>query len=78
MTRHQRRKAAKAANVERTKEIAKASLAYDRALIVKRNLQRPVERNYFATIRSCLDGIEGASHRAYVCQNAKGSVDKRR
>ncbi len=66
MTRNQRRKAAKAANAERSQRIAEASKAYERALIVKRNLAQPVERNYYP--QSCLAGMEGQSHRAYICR----------
>ena len=66
MTRHQRRKLAKQANVERSQAIALAAIAYNRALIVKRNMERRPERNYYPA--SCLANMEAQSHRAYICR----------
>ena len=45
-SRNQRRKRAKAANSARTERIANAAKAYERALIIKRNLASPPERTY--------------------------------
>ena len=45
-TRNERRKRAKAANSARTERIANAAKAYERALIIKRNLASPPERVY--------------------------------
>ncbi len=66
MTRNQRRKAAKAANAQRSVNIAEAAKAYERALIVKRNMAAKPERNYYP--QSCLAGMESQSHRAYICR----------
>jgi hypothetical protein len=67
MTRNQRRRAAMKANTARTARIAQASRANDIALIVKRNLSNPIERNYFSPV-SCIGQMESQSHRAYVCR----------
>lgn len=75
-TRNQRRKAAKARNLERTEAIVAANAAYERALIVKRNLANPPERNYYPTV-SCIGDMKAQSHRAYVCR-AGGGMDRRR
>lgn len=45
-SRNERRKRAKANNAARTERIANAAKAYERALIIKRNLGSPIERTY--------------------------------
>lgn len=75
-TRNQRRKAAKAKNLARTEAIIAANAAYERALIVKRNLANPPERNYYPAV-SCIGDMKAQSHRAYVCR-AGGGMDRRR
>lgn len=75
-TRNERRKRAKARNLERSERIAKAARAYEVAKIVRDNLSRPVERSYYPTV-SCIGNMEGQSHRAYVCK-AGGGMDRRR
>ena len=75
-TRNERRKRAKAANAARTERIAKAALAYERDLIVKRNLANPPERSYYPKV-SCIGNMEGQSHRVYLCR-AGGAMERRR
>lgn len=74
--RHSRRKAAKAANVERTEQIIAANAAYERALIVKRNLSTQPERNFYPAV-SCIGNMAGQSHRAYICR-ASGGMGRQR
>lgn len=77
-SRNERRKRSKAANLERTVRIAQAALAYDRALIVKRNLSQPTERSYYPTVSCCHpDAMKSQSHRAYICK-AGGGMERRR
>lgn len=75
-SRHARRKAAKAANRERTERIAKAARSHQIAAIVKANLSAPIERNFYPTV-SCIGNMAGQSHRAYVCR-AGGGMERRR
>ncbi len=75
-SRNERRKRSKAANAERTANIVAANAAYERALIVKRNLSSPIERNYYPP-KSCLADMASQSHRGYVCR-AGGAMDRRR
>lgn len=75
-SRNERRKRAKRANVERSERIANAAKAYERDLIVKRNLSNPPERSYYPTV-SCIGNMAGQSHRAYICR-AGGAMERRR
>lgn len=47
MTRHQRRKAAKAKSIAKTERIILAHKAWERSERVKRNMGQPIERNYY-------------------------------
>ena len=85
LTRNQRRKAAREKRLAKAVRISNAANVQAieaRKAIVSRNLNSPRERNYYASVRSCLDGIAGTSHRGYVCQNLSrpkfhGSIDDR-
>lgn len=58
-TRHQRRKAAKAKQQDHLIRLATAERAARNAAIVKSNLSKPIERNYYAGIRSsCVSIVE--------------------
>ncbi len=75
MSRHQRRKAAKERNTLKSEGIAKASLAYDKAEIVRRNMGSPMERNYYP--QSSMSDMAGQSHRGYICR-ASGGMGRQR
>jgi hypothetical protein len=75
-SRNERRKRAKAANAERSERIANAAKAYERALIVKRNLSNPPERNFYPPV-SCIGNMKAQSHRAYICR-AGGGMERKR
>lgn len=85
LTRNQRRKAAREKQLAKAVRISNAAETVarnERNAIVASNLSKPRERNYYASVRSCLDGIAGKSHRGYVCQNLSrpkfhGSIDDR-
>jgi|JI10StandDraft_1071094.scaffolds.fasta_scaffold1346821_1 hypothetical protein len=74
MTRHQRRKLARKLASDHAERLAKANAAFERDLIVKRNMQHAPERNYYP--QSSMSNMLGHSHRGYVCQ-ASGSMSKR-
>lgn len=77
MTRNQRRKAARERLLRKQERIARAELGRqqdERRAIVQRNLSEPRKREY-GNIRSCLGGIEGQSHRGYVCR-ATGAMPR--
>lgn len=76
MTRNERRKKAKAANLERSIRIATAAKAYEVSKIVKENLSKPIERNYYPTI-SCVGELKAKSHAIYVCR-ASGGMNRSR
>ncbi len=75
-TRNERRKRAKRANAERTERILAANAAYERALVVKRNLANPPERSYYPT-KSCIADMGSQSHRVYICR-ASGAMPSQR
>ncbi len=70
MTRHQRRKAAKIASLDKSERIAIASKAYDKANLVNNNLSSPIERNYYP--QSSMAGMMEQSHRGYICRASGG------
>lgn len=59
-TRHERRRKAKA----KAEAIAQAAIAYNNAAIVRKNMSQPVERNYYAGIKSCISMLEDAGARS--------------
>lgn len=61
MTRNQRRKASKARQIEKSVRLAYAERNMQIAAIVRNNLSRPVERNYF---RGCTSDIYNGSSAA--------------
>ncbi len=69
MTRNQRRKASAAKQAAKDANVIEAFKAQQRDAIIRRNLASKPERNYYP--KSCLDGIQGQSHRAYVCSAIK-------
>lgn len=74
LTRNQRRKLARQRQMAKAVRITNANETRERDArnaIVAANLNSPRQRNYYASVRSCLDGIAGQSHRGYVCQNEK-------
>lgn len=78
LSRNERRKLAKHRAVEKSTRIANASEAarlQANRKIVQANLSSPIERIY--PVRSCLDGIDGMSHRGYVCRAAGAGPKKR-
>lgn len=74
MTRHQRRKLARKLASDHAERLAKANAAFERDLIVKRNLASKPERNYYP--QSSMADMAGMSHRGYVCR-ASGAMSKR-
>ncbi len=56
-TRHERRRKAKAALADKLERLATAERARRNGEIVRANLSRPVERNYYAGIRSSVVSI---------------------
>lgn len=53
-SRHTRRKAAKAKALAKAEALAQAARAYERAQIVRANLSKPIERNFY---RGCISGV---------------------
>jgi hypothetical protein len=76
MTRHQRRKAAKAASLAKSERIAVAAKAYDRAQTVKRNMGSPIERNYYP--QSQLASFGDTAARFSSSGRGPGSMNRRR
>lgn len=81
MTRHQRRKAAKSASLQKSEALAKASVAYDRQGKIRDNLSSPIRRKgltlssdgslvggegYYP--QSSMADMASQSHRGYVCK----------
>lgn len=71
-TRNERRKATKQRLMAKTIRIARASLACDADVrrdktISNLSTARP-RADGFKRVRSCLNGLEGKSHRGYVCR----------
>lgn len=58
MTRNQRRKASKAKQLDKSVRLAYAERAMNIAKIVRNNLSRPIERNFF---RGCTSDIYNGS-----------------
>jgi len=76
-SRNDRRRAAKARLLAKSERVARAELgrqADERQAIVDRNMASPPVRNYYP--QSCLAGVEGMSHRGYVCR-ASGGMARR-
>ena len=74
LTRNMRRKLARQRALAKAVRIVNANETRERVArqaIVNANLNSPRQRNYYASVRSCLDGLAGTSHRGYVCQNEK-------
>lgn len=74
LTRNMRRKLARQRALAKAVRVTNANETRERderQAIVNRNLNSPRQRNYYASVRSCLDGLAGTSHRGYVCQNEK-------
>ncbi len=76
MTRHQRRKAARKANLAKSERIALAAKAYDRAETVKRNMGSPVERNYYP--QSQLSALGTSAVRFNSSGRGSGAMPARR
>lgn len=81
LTRNQQRAAAKHKRELKLAQALKQAVAVNKPVRgpMMVDKQVPMSRDYErATIGSCMVNLKGQSHRAYVCQNAKGSVDKRK
>lgn len=71
LSRNARRAVAKQRAEARFDRLVKRAKAHreaeKRAIVIRNTMNRP-SRNYYP--QSCLAGIEGLSHRGYVCTNA--------
>ena len=76
MTRHQRRKAARQASLERSERIVLAHRAWERSETVKRNLSVAKERNYYP--QSQMAGLSENAARFNCSGRGPGAMNRRR
>lgn len=76
-TRHERRKSAKLRSERKLLGLAQAARAAQVAAIVRDNKSRPIERNYYAGIQSCVTMCANSGARkggGFAAQSRQGRI----